>query len=75
MDVWKLTAEHLSGAGLEEVKKHYASVVAAARDPVFSSMTILLVEGTRKDAEKVQTAIHNRNGGASCMIELMPEEA
>lgn len=72
-EVYKLTAEFLSNASAQEVLKHYPAAFATHRN-LGHTDTEVYVRGTRKDAEMVQVGIHNRNGGASCTIELMPEE-
>jgi hypothetical protein len=72
-EVYKLTAGFLSAASAQEVLKHYKTAFATHHNPGHTD-TEVYVRGTRRDAEMVQLGIHNRNGGASCTIELMPEE-
>jgi hypothetical protein len=72
-DIYKLTAEKLSAASAQEVLEHYPAAFATHRNPGHTDREVY-VRGTRKDAEMVKVAIHSRNGGASCTIELMPEE-
>jgi metal-responsive CopG/Arc/MetJ family transcriptional regulator len=75
MGYWRLTAEHLPAKALTEMQTRFSDMIlVSGRDPVFSTMTIFIVEGTRKQAERLQTAIHERNAGACCSIEVEPEE-
>lgn len=73
MDTWQLVAEHMPSKRMGELAAQYPCIIAHRKDPMLDSMTVVYVQGTRVDAEKVQFSIHASNGGASCTIELMPE--
>lgn len=75
MEFYRLDAEHIRNKKvmLEKLEESF-KLCLAGQDDMFDSMYVVVLHGSRKDAEAAREIMWEHNYGASCEISTLTED-